>query len=154
MIVFLSRLTALPLFWMLLAGRALAFETSPLVIETRSGVRHTFTVEIARSQSEQSQGLMLRRELAAHAGMLFDWPKRPVAKMWMKNTLIPLDMLFIDRSGLIVHVAARTEPYSLEIVTAGRRVRAVLELRGGSTDRLGIAVGDRVQHPIFVNSGR
>ncbi len=145
----LRRVAALPLLCILLAAGALAFETSPLVIKTQSGARHGFTVEVARTDAEKSQGLMFRRELAADAGMLFDWPERPVAKMWMKNTLIPLDMLFIDASGRIVHIAARTVPHSLEIVTAGRRVRAVLELRGGSADRLDIAVGDRVEHPIF-----
>ena len=132
-----------------LVGTALAFATGELSIATADGTRHQFRIEIARSPAEKNQGLMFRQTLAEDAGMLFDWPERPVAAMWMKNTFIPLDMLFIEADGRIVHIARRTVPHSLETVSAGRRVRAVLELRGGTADRLGISVGDRVIHPIF-----
>ncbi|MEX2642519.1 MAG: DUF192 domain-containing protein [Acetobacterales bacterium] len=136
---------------LLLLGTAFAFAVGELTIATADGARHEFRIEIARSSAEKNQGLMFRQALAEDAGMLFDWPDRPVATMWMKNTFIPLDMLFIDADGRIVHIARRTVPHSLETVTAGRRVRAVLELRGGTADRRGIAVGDRVIHPIFEN---
>jgi uncharacterized membrane protein (UPF0127 family) len=145
------RFAAVPLVLLVLLAslEAAAFQRESLSIETAAGQTHTFTVEVARSDSEKSRGLMFRRSLSPDAGMLFDWPDRPVATMWMKNTLIPLDMMFIDRQGRIVYIAERTVPHSLEHVSAGRRVRAVLELRGGAAGKLSIAVGDRVIHPIF-----
>ena len=124
------------------------FETSPLAIETADG-RIDFTVELAISQAQMRQGLMYRRKMARDAGMLFvyGWP-RP-SSMWMKNTYIPLDMLFIDSDGRIVRIAERTVPQSLAVVSSGAPVRAVLELNGGSAARFGIAPGDRVRHEIF-----
>jgi uncharacterized membrane protein (UPF0127 family) len=94
-------------------------------------------------------GLQHRRVLAADAGMLFDYRQsRPVA-MWMKNTHLPLDMLFIDAAGRVARVARHTVPLSLTPIPSGEPVRAVLELNAGVTRLLGIQAGDRVEHPIF-----
>jgi len=130
-----------------LAQQAMAQE--PLVIRTAGGAEHPFMVEIARTRAEQERGLMFRDSLADDRGMLFDWGGMAPAAMWMKNTLIPLDMLFIDADGLILEIFADTVPRSLDVITAGVPVRAVLELNGGTAKRLGLKPGDRVRHPIF-----
>jgi uncharacterized protein len=126
-----------------------AMAQEPLVIRTASGAEHRFTVEIARSRAEQEQGLMFRESMAEDRGMLFDWGGMVEAAMWMKNTLIPLDMLFIDADGVILDIFASTVPGSLDVISAGVPVRAVLELNAGTAKRLGLKAGDRVQHPIF-----
>lgn len=129
------------------------FERSTLVIVS-GDERHPFTVEMAVTSEQRAQGLMFRRELAADAGMLFDFGKRPSrAAMWMKNTLIPLDMLFIAPDGRIESIAERTVPHSLESISSRGPVRAVLELNGGTVSRLGIEPGDRVEHPLFGTGG-
>jgi len=126
-----------------------SFERDSLILRTAEGAEEAFDVELALSPQQQAQGLMYRRSLAADAGMLFVYrPARPVA-MWMKNTLIPLDMLFIAEDGVIVKVVERTVPLSLTTISADRTVRGVLELNGGTADRLGIRPGDRVIHPAF-----
>lgn len=104
-----------------------------------------FEVEIARTDGERSQGLMFRRFLPANAGMLFDFEQTRSIAMWMKNTFIPLDMLFIDEAGEVVYIAERTVPKSLATISAPQPVRYVLELNGGTADRLGLSVGDRVE---------
>ncbi len=124
------------------------FEKSPLSIETALG-RVDFVVEVAKTSSERAQGLMFRQSMAADAGMLFDYRRpRPVA-MWMKNTYLPLDMLFIASDGRIVTIAERAVPRSLKAIPSGQTVRAALELNGGTVARLGIRPGDRVIHDIF-----
>ena len=130
-----------------MAQQAMAQER--LVIVTASGGVHRFTVEVARSRAEHERGLMFRDSLADDRGMLFDWGGMAPAAMWMKNTLIPLDMLFIDADGTILDIFANTVPGSLDVITAGVPVRAVLELNGGAAKRLGLKPGDRVRHPIF-----
>jgi uncharacterized membrane protein (UPF0127 family) len=125
-----------------------SFETSSLTIVSAHG-RHRFTVELAETPAQMQQGLMFRPSLAPDAGMLFDFKEPTVATMWMRNTLIPLDMLFIDANGTIVNIRARAVPESDAIISAAAPVRAVLELNGGTAERLGIAPGDRVLHPIF-----
>jgi uncharacterized protein len=125
-----------------------SFETSSLLI-VGAGGRHRFTVELAKTPEQLEQGLMFRPSLAPDAGMLFDFKAPTVATMWMRNTLIPLDMLFIDTTGTIVAIRARAIPESDAIISAGVPVRAVLELNGGTAERLHIAPGDRVLHPIF-----
>jgi uncharacterized membrane protein (UPF0127 family) len=125
-------------------GRAAA-ETTPLIIETAAGLNLAFQVELARTEAEREQGLMYRDKLAADAGMLFIYPtERPVA-FWMKNTLIPLDMLFIKRDGTILMIAERTIPLSEATVPSGGPVTAVLEINGGVASHLGIRPGDRVE---------
>lgn len=121
----------------------------PLSIVTTDGKTHQFQVEIARSREEKARGLMFRKSLAPDAGMLFLYRKAQRQSMWMKNTLIPLDMLFIAGDGRIAHIYERAVPGSLATISSRGRVSAVLELRGGSVSKLGIRKGDRVDHPAF-----
>ena len=119
----------------------------PLTIH--SGARtHQFMIEVARTPDEQAQGLMFRERLGPDEGMIFPIaPPRP-ASFWMRNTLIPLDMIFIREDGTIARIAANTVPLSEETVTSGGElVAAVLELRGGRAAELGISAGDRVSWP-------
>lgn len=106
---------------------------------------HRFSVWIADTPPRQAQGLMFVRELAPDAGMLFREESPRVMSMWMKNTYIPLDMLFIDAKGRIVRIAARTKPHSLDTISSREPVTMVLELRGGEAARRGIRVGDHVR---------
>lgn len=116
----------------------------PLIIRTAKG-GHRFNVEVALTEKEQEQGLMFRRVLAEDSGMLFPMEPPRTASFWMKNTLIPLDMLFIHTDGSIAFLKANAQPYSREPVSAGIPVAAVLELRGGRAAELGIREGDRVR---------
>jgi uncharacterized protein len=127
------------------------FATSELTIVSATGP-HRFTVEVAETPAQMEQGLMFRRTMAPDAGMLFIYYTPTIATMWMRNTLIPLDMLFVDRQGRIVNIHERAVPRTLDVIAAEAPVRAVIELNGGTAARLGIAPGDRVQHPIFGNS--
>jgi uncharacterized membrane protein (UPF0127 family) len=114
-----------------------------LTVESR-GRRHVFAVEVARTPRQQEHGLMERRTLAADAGMLFPFdPPRP-ASFWMRNTLIPLDMLFIRPDGAIARIAANAVPLSETPIAVAEPLTAVLELRGGRAAELGISEGDRV----------
>lgn len=131
------------------AAAQTTFDTASLSIETAAGETHDFQVEIAETNEQRAQGLMFRREMAADAGMLFLFGGSEVRAMWMKNTLIPLDMLFIDETGKIVRIAERTVPYSERAITSGGPVSAVLELNAGTASRLVIKPGDRVRHPAF-----
>ncbi|MEO0696746.1 MAG: DUF192 domain-containing protein [Pseudomonadota bacterium] len=111
---------------------------------------HSFKVEIAATREEQALGLMWRESLADDAGMLFDYSDAPQeVGIWMKNTLIPLDIAFIDEDGVIVRVEENAIPKSLTSMRSGQPVAAVLEVRGGRLAELGIDVGDKVSHPIF-----
>jgi len=126
--------------------------TSPpdtLSVETADGETHDFTVEIAETPDQRAQGLMFRRQMDADAGMLFLFGRSEERAMWMKNTLIPLDMLFIDETGKIVRIEQRTVPHSLRAIVSGGPVSAVLELNAGTASRLVIKPGDRVRHPAF-----
>ena len=123
----------------------------PLVIRTAKAA-HRFDVEVAQTPAEQTRGLMFRRSLAADSGMLFLYLPPQTATFWMKDTLIPLDMLFIRADGTIAMIAARTEPNSLETISAGTPVVAVLELNGGRAEELGIRQGDRVNWGTCVTS--
>lgn len=123
------------------------FAKSTLAIQNAAG-RFEFQVEVASSPAQRAYGLMYRRHLPKDQGMLFDFgASRPVS-MWMRNTYIPLDMLFIRNDGSI-HRIAEAEPLSEEVISSGGPVRAVLELQGGITTKLGIRPGDRVIHPLF-----
>jgi uncharacterized protein len=125
---------------------ATGLPTSELVVTT-DAAEHTFTVEIVDTAAERSRGLMYRRELAADAGMLFDFKAELPASFWMKNTYIPLDMLFIRADGVIESIAERTTPLSERSVESKGPVRYVLEINGGRSDELGIAAGDTVSGP-------
>ena len=131
-------------------GNATAAPMTTLVIEA-NGTKHTLQVELAATEKSRQVGLMFRRKMAADAGMLFDYGRTQPVAMWMKNTYIPLDMLFIAADGRVVNIAKRTVPHSLSTIASVGRVRAVLEVNAGATDRLGIKPGDLVRHRIFGN---
>lgn len=121
-------------------------EARAVALTIRSGGKlHRFDVEVARTPEEQSKGLMFRKELPPDGGMLFLFDPPQVASFWMKNTVIPLDMIFIRPDGTIAHIAANTEPYSLQPVSSGQLNSAVLEIAGGRAAELGIAENDRVE---------
>jgi uncharacterized membrane protein (UPF0127 family) len=133
------------------AGWLPAAELHPLEIASKKGV-HVFAVELASTPEEQAKGLMFRRELPEGQGMLFDFHREQPTSFWMKNTYIPLDMIFIRGDGRILRIAENTVPLSEALVSSGGPVRAVLEVNAGTARKLGIAPGDRVAHRIF--SGR
>lgn len=118
-------------------------------IVTAAGHRHAFSAHIAATPEARRRGLMYVTRLEPDEGMLFDFESpRPVG-MWMKNTPLSLDMLFIAADGRIARIAARTRPFSTELISSGVEVRAVLEINGGRAAALGITAGDQVLHPIF-----
>ena len=123
--------------------------TEPLVIVTRDGTRHEFRVEMAVRPDDQMIGMMFRTTMAPDEAMIFDWGAPRESSMWMRNTLIPLDMLFVAADGRIHRIAERTVPLSLATVSSGGPVRATLELGAGVTERMDIRAGDRVLHRIF-----
>jgi hypothetical protein len=131
------------------APKRVAAPTDELVIESASGA-HRFDVEIADDDQERALGLMYRTSLPENGGMLFDFT-HDVSEhsMWMKNTLIPLDIAFIAADGTIVRIAAMTTPRSLQSISSGAPVAAVLEVNGGRFEALGVKAGDRVRHPLF-----
>jgi uncharacterized protein len=137
--------------WFSVAAELQQFPKSELTIVSATG-RHRFKVEVAETPEQMVQGLMFRRSLAPDAGMLFDYKQPTAATMWMRNTLIPLDMLFVDAHGKIVNIQQRAVPRSDDVIAAAAPVRAVIELKGGTAERLGIAPGDQVVHPIFGNA--
>jgi uncharacterized protein len=141
-------LAALSLLVLPCAGVAGAAELQPLEIASKNGV-HVFAVEMASTPEEQAKGLMFRRQLPEGQGMLFDFHKEQPTSFWMKNTYIPLDMIFIRGDGRILRIAENTVPLSETLVPSGGPVRAVLEVIGGTAKKLGIAPGDRVGHAIF-----
>jgi len=117
--------------------------TIPLTIQTSRGARR-FSVEIARTEQEQERGLMFRTSLPENGGMIFPMhPPRPAA-FWMKNTPLPLDIIFIRADGSIARIAPQAIPYSLDLIQVGEPVAAVLEIAGGAADAAGIREGDRV----------
>ena len=138
-----------------LAGPAAALESfakSQLTVETAGGGKFRFTVEVAETPAQQAQGLMYREKMAPEAGMLFTYDQPQLATFWMKNTLIPLDMLFIGADGRIVNIHERATPHSLDGIRSAGPIRGVLEINGGMSARLGIRPGDRVVHPLFGNA--
>jgi uncharacterized membrane protein (UPF0127 family) len=128
---------------------AVRFEgPEPLEIATRSGVL-SLDVEVAVSDEQRARGLMYRRSLPSGSGMLFDFGVAYDVRMWMKNTYVSLDMLFIRSDGRILNIAERTTPLSTATISAAGPVRFVLELPAGSAKRLGIAAGDQVGHRLI-----
>lgn len=123
-----------------------------LSIVTAQGKSHAFMVEMALEPAQQSIGLMFRQRVPADGGMLFDWIKPRRSQMWMRNTIVSLDMLFIGADGRIRKIVERTVPQSLAVIDSEAPVRATLELAAGTCDRLDIRVGDRVVHPIFMGA--
>ena len=127
------------------------FKKSSLVIVTASR-EIKFDVEMATTDAERAHGLMFRKQLGAYEGMLFDFFKEMPVSFWMKNTLIPLDMVFIAGDGTIKHVHANAVPMSTDTIPSQYPVRAVLEINGGSAALLGIKPGDKVKQAIFGNA--
>ena len=120
-------------------------------ITTGTG-EHTFEIEIAESMEDKSRGLMFRRSLADNAGMLFPYQPAQEITMWMKNTYISLDMVFIRGDGVVHRIAAGTTPFSEEVVASKGDVSAVLEVRAGIAAKIGLKPGDRVRHAYFGKS--
>lgn len=146
------RRSALAIVWAIIVVSggfaAHAAEVQPLEIATKSGVQ-VFAVEMAKTEEEKTTGLMYRKELADGRGMLFDFSPEQEVSMWMKNTFIPLDMIFIRADGRILRIAENTEPQSTRIISSGGLAKGVLEVIGGTARKYGIAPGDRVAHPLF-----
>ena len=129
---------------------ALALDPGEVVIETPAG-SHRFTIELAATPGERARGLMFRRSMRLDHGMLFDFQTPQPVAFWMKNTPLPLDMLFIDATGTVVRIAADTVPFSETPVPSEQPIRAVLEVNAGVAKRLGITPGAKVVHPIFAS---
>jgi uncharacterized membrane protein (UPF0127 family) len=128
------------------AAQAASFQ--PLEIATKSGVQ-VFSVEMATTEEEKQTGLMHRKELPDGKGMLFDFSPEQQISMWMKNTYISLDMIFIRADGRILRIAENTEPLSTRIISSGGLAKGVLEVIAGTAQKYGIQPGDRVAHPLF-----
>jgi uncharacterized protein len=124
-----------------------AFPSNELTIGDGKKTRHVFKVWLADTPQRQAQGLMFVRSLPDLRGMLFAYPQSKPLSMWMKNTYIPLDMVFIDEHGRIQQIVEQTTPHSLEIIRSKDPARAVLEIAGGESKRLGIHPGQQVVHP-------
>ncbi len=154
-IVTLLKSAVLALF-LVFSGQAMAadaprqaphFSTEPLTVTGKTGTVHRFTVEIAADGPQREYGLMFRRQMAADHGMLFDFETAQPVQMWMENTVLPLDMLFLDASGNVTHIVEHAVPYSRDIIDSGGPVKYVIELNGGIVRKLGVAVGDKVSSP-------
>ena len=130
------------------SGRVRAAELQTLEIATKSGVQ-VFSVEVATTEKEKETGLMFRKSLADGKGMLFDFSPEQEVSMWMKNTFLPLDMIFIRADGRILRIAENTVPQSTRIIPSNGPAKGVLEVIAGTAKKYGIAVGDRVAHPLF-----
>ena len=125
-----------------------ALDRNTVEIASRSGV-HVFTVEIADTEPAREKGLMYRKSLPPGHGMLFDFHAEQPVGFWMKNTYIPLDMIFIRGDGRIANIAENAQPLSERVIPSSGPVLAVLEVAGGTARKLGIAPGDQVANPIF-----
>jgi len=123
---------------------------SPSAVDLRGdwGQAH-FSVEVADDAQEQAKGLMFREKLAMSAGMLFVYDRPHNVRFWMKNTLIPLDMIFLDQTGRVTHIAENTRPLDETPIDGGDGVLMVLEINGGMARALGITIGSQLRHPAF-----
>jgi uncharacterized protein len=119
-----------------------------LTIETSTGA-HAFQIEVADNDATREHGLMDRRYMAPDHGMLFEFEHNAPVSFWMKNTYIPLDMIFISPSGVVTHIATNAEPLSERVIPSGGPSIGVLELNGGMAASIGLKVGDKVRHPFF-----
>jgi uncharacterized protein len=135
---------------MVATGPADAGTCDPGKAEIRwDGGQATFSVEVADDAAERNQGLMFRDTLAQDAGMLFVYPSPRPARFWMKNTLIPLDMIFADRKGRVTRVHSNAIPQDLTTIDGGNAVMFILEINGGLAQRLGIGPGAELRHPVI-----
>jgi hypothetical protein len=142
-----SVLLALALLLVPLVGAG-AMDKGTLEIATKTGVR-VFSIEVAVTEEEREKGLMFRTSVPEGYGMLFDFKQDQMVTMWMKNTLVSLDMIFIRSDGKIARIAENTKIKSEDIIPSGEAVRAVLEVAGGTAKRYGIAAGDKIGYPLF-----
>ena len=127
------------------AALSATFSTESLTIRKADGATHVFTVEIAADSNQRAQGLMNRKEMADDRGMLFDFGSTRRVYMWMKDTYVPLDMLFLGPNGAIVSITPDTVPLSEAIIDSHQPVRFVIELNAGAASKLGLSVGDRAE---------
>lgn len=127
-------------------GQEAALRTEPLEVTSRAGA-HPFIVEVAETGGQRARGLMFREEMPLDRGMLFIFDGEGERYFWMKNTPLPLDILYIDSSGAIVSIARDTTPFSEKVIPSNGAAQYVLELNAGTAERLEIAVGDRVTSP-------
>ncbi len=141
-------LAAVAVIFALMGPGAQAASIQPLEIVTKNGVQ-VFSVEMATTEQEKETGLMYRKELPDGKGMLFDFSPEQQVSMWMKNTYISLDMIFIRADGRILRIAENTEPESTRIISSGGLAKGVLEVIAGTAKKYGIQPGDRVAHPLF-----
>lgn len=124
-------------------------ESEGVEITTKRG-KFAFEIEIADQPEERTIGLMNRDELDPRGGMLFVFDRPQIIQMWMKNTLISLDMIFVDVRGVVVNVAERTVPHSLAVISSGQKASYVLELAGGMASFIGLQSGDTLKHKLFI----
>lgn len=127
------------------------FIQDTLAIRTENGEELLFNIELALTPAQQAKGMMFRTYMANDYGMLFVFDREEKRSFWMKNTLVPLDMLFIKRDGRIHHIHSNATPQDLSKITSEGKSFAVLEIKGGMSDELGIKVEDKVLHPLFRN---
>ncbi len=128
------------------SGQDIAFARDAVEIVTQDGRSHTFRVDLAVTPRQRAHGLMFRRSMAADEGMLFLFDRERQRSFWMKNTFLALDMIFLDRSGVIVRIARDTVPLDETSIRSRVPAFAVLEVLAGTARRLGLQVGDRVRH--------
>ena len=141
--------TSAALVWCF-ASHVLAAQCSDGIVKLRGDWGAvTFRVEVADTKASRARGLMHREHLAAQSGMLFLYPAPQSVSFWMRNTLIPLDMLFIDQAGLVSMIYHRAEPHDEKLIYGGNEVLSVLEINGGMATELGITVGSEVQSPLL-----
>jgi uncharacterized membrane protein (UPF0127 family) len=145
----IGRRLAAVLFGLVLIAAACgaqATSSGTVVLKTTTG-DHNFNVEVMTTNQERALGLMFRRQLSENAGMLFLYDRPQPAAMWMKNTIIPLDMIFIAAGGKVHRIVSHTVPHSTESISSDGDVVAVLELNAGQADKIGLRLGDKVVHP-------
>ncbi|MBV8567943.1 MAG: DUF192 domain-containing protein [Methylobacteriaceae bacterium] len=132
----------------MLAGACAQDALERLDLVTAGGT-HQFAVEVMRTDAQRERGLMFRRFLPQDRGMLFDFETPQPVMMWMKNTILPLDMIFIGKDGRVISIAQNTEPMSERIIPSGGDVLGVLEVNAGTAQKIGLKKGDKVIHPLF-----
>lgn len=143
---FVSRLLAATLALLILVPSAALSQDSELVIHTATG-EHRFNVEVVDTPETRARGLMFRASLAPDAGMLFDFKEERPVSFWMRNTFIPLDMVFIRKDGTVANVHANARPHDTTSIPSAGPVTFVLEIAGGRAAEIGLRAGDRVEHP-------
>ena len=125
-------------------------EPKPLAIVTEE-TTHEFLVEEAKTLDQQARGMMFRESMEPDTGMIFEFAEPKIATIWMKNTSIPLDILFVRSNGKILKIEHSHQPYTLRSASSEAVIAAVVELKGGEAKRRGIRPGDKIQHPFFEN---